>query len=179
MVKLTDKDLGYAKLVRRVFDLAKSKPRIAVGILEGERKTSPVGGAPSLAADEEHPLEKEEGGEAPNRAPVTLIEIATWNEFGTWNIPARSFIGSWFDGNSARMRDVLVPQLQSVVEGKFLPDVALERVGLWAVGQIQKNIADGIDPENAQSTIDRKGSSKPLIDEGILRSSISCRVEFA
>lgn len=172
MVRLTEKDKGYAKLVERVFSLAKSKPSISVGILEGERKTSPAGRAPSLAADEFHPPEPSE----PKAPPVTILDIGIWNEFGTWNTPARSFIRAWFDESSGRMRDVLVPQMRHVVAGESTPEIALERVGLWAVGQVQKRIADGISPENAQVTKDLKGSSTPLINRGILRSSISYRV---
>ena len=171
---VTDRDKGYAKLVQRVFDLSKSKPRISVGILAGERKTNPVGSAPSLAADEVHP--PEEG--APTAEPVTILQIGIWNEFGTVNIPARSFVRAWFDESSGRMRAVLVPQMRHVVAGDITAEIALERVGLWAVGQMQFRIAQGIDPENAQSTIDRKGSSTPLIDTGILRSSLSYRVEM-
>jgi hypothetical protein len=42
---------------------------------------------------------------------------------------------------------------------------------------MQQRIADRIDPPNAASTIKRKGSSVPLIDEGILRTSILGQVE--
>lgn len=177
MVSVSEKDNGYQRLIQQAFNLAKTKPRISVGILTGERMTNPAGKAPSLDAEDVHPVEAGQA-EGKKAAPVNVIDIAIWNEFGTWNTPSRSFIRAWFDESVGQMRNVLMPQMRSVIKMEITSEIALERVGLWAVGQIQKRIASGIDPENAQSTIDRKGSSKPLIDEGILRSSISYRVEF-
>ena len=53
---------------------------------------------------------------------------------------------------------------------------ALQRIGLWAQSEIQQRISDGIPPQNAPYTINKKGSSTPLVDTGQLRSSISFKV---
>lgn len=151
-MKIRDLDNGYKALVQRVFELDKSHPAIAVGILAAQ------------------------GAEQHGDDDLTVIQIAIWNEFGTDKIPARSFIRAWFDENEKRCREQLAALLPSVVSGQRTKAQVLELLGVKWVGEIQARIAAGIDPANAESTIARKGSSKPLIDTGVLRSSISYKV---
>jgi hypothetical protein len=49
-------------------------------------------------------------------------------------------------------------------------------LGLLFVGQIQERIKANIAPENADSTIERKGSSTPLINGGQLWQSVKHEV---
>lgn len=151
-VTVRDVDAGYAALVAAVYGLAKRKPRIQVGILEKDGSREYPGGA-------------------------TVLQVAEWNEFGTDTIPARSFIRAWFDENESALRQDLTRLMQSVIRGERSPDQVLELLGLRCVGQIQQRMADGIEPPNAPSTVARKGSSTPLINLEILRSSVSYRVE--
>jgi hypothetical protein len=67
---------------------------------------------------------------------------------------------------------------QAVIAGK-VPNVrvALDRLGAKFVGDIQRRIKAHIPPPLQQSTIDRKGSSTPLIDTGVLWSSITHEVK--
>ena len=53
----------------------------------------------------------------------------------------------------------------------------LERIGAVVAGAIQQSIRDLRDPPNAPATIERKGSSNPLIDTGFMRLSVSWRVQ--
>jgi hypothetical protein len=152
-VHVRDTDHGYDALVKRVFEF--ERPRIEVGILE-EDGAAPHGG----------------GGD-----PVTIIEVAVWNEFGTENIPARSFIREWFDTHESELRVALKALMISVVRGQRTKEQILELLGQMAVGQIQERISEGIPPENAPATVARKGSSTPLVNTGVLRSSVSYRVE--
>ena len=147
-VEIKDTDHGYKDLVKRVFG-AGTKARIDVGILE----------------DGAH------GDDA-----ASILEIGTFNEFGTETIRERSFIRAWFDEEEPELRIKFAELMKSVVEGKRTKDEILELMGLYCVGQIQKRMADGVPPPNAPSTIKKKGSSTPLIDTGVLRSSISHRV---
>jgi hypothetical protein len=148
-----DVDRGYKDLVARVFSAAQRSPQIDVGVLEGP------------------------GSQPDGDGSIRIIEVAVFNEFGTATIPERSFIRAWFDENEAGLRQDLVKLMQSVIRGQRTADQVLELLGQRCVGQIQERMAAGIDPENAPSTIARKGSSTPLIDTGALRSSISYRVE--
>lgn len=147
---IRDTDHGYKALVERVYGFA--KPSIDVGILA------------------------EDGSEVHGDDDVTIIAVATFNEFGTESIPARSFIRDWFDTAEPKLRQDLVTLMQSVIAGKRTKDEVLELLGQQCVGQIQERISEGIDPPNAPSTIRQKGSSTPLIDTGALRSAVNYRV---
>jgi hypothetical protein len=146
-----DVDKGYRKLIDKVFKL--QKPKVAVGIFEADGQAS--------------------AGEG-----VTLIEVAVINEFGGGNVPARSFLRGWFDENKERAQKTLMKLLADCLEKEGDPKKAIEVFGLWLQGEIQKRIAQGIPPANAPSTIEKKGSSKPLIDKGQLRSSITFAIDW-
>jgi hypothetical protein len=107
---------------------------------------------------------------------VTVAMVAEWMEFGTPSIPARSWLRAWVDENQDAIQKRAGEEMKAVIAGKRTREQACARLGIWAVGKIQERIARGIAPELAQSTIDRKGSSTPLIDTGQLRSSITSRV---
>ena len=151
--RIRDNDHGYKELVKRVF--AFGAPKITVGVHAKE-------GA-----------EAHEGGPA----GVTLADVATWNEFGAGTTPERSFIRAWFDENQPRIKEAIRRLLTQVIEGKISEDIALERLGLWMQGEIQKKIAAGIPPPNAARTIEKKGSDKPLVNTGQLRAGITFEVE--
>lgn len=112
---------------------------------------------------------------------LTLIEVATLNEYGGDdgdNPPARSFIRAWADVEAANNRAIIKAAIGAVASGKTpTVEIALERIGVRLKGSIQKRISAGIAPPNAESTIRRKGSSKPLINTGQLRSSVDFKVE--
>jgi hypothetical protein len=158
-MSVTDSDNGYDALVKRVFGM--TKVTIAVGILE---------------ADGAATHEAEDGGRGHEDA--TVLEIAIWNEFGTsdGHVPERSFVRAWFDANESRLRADLTALMRSVVDGKRTREQVLSLLAQRSVGEIQQRIADGISPENAQSTIDRKHSSTPLIAGGQLRSALSYEI---
>ena len=144
-----DTDRGYKALVDRVYAIR--KPKISVGITE-------TSGA---AMD----------------GNLTVLDIAIINEFGLGNVPERSFLRAWFDENEPRTRQMVVAMMTSVIAGKRTKEQAIKLLALRFVAEIQARIVAGIAPANAPSTIKAKGSSTPLIDKGILRSSISFRIE--
>lgn len=106
---------------------------------------------------------------------VTLAQVAEWNEFGTSRIPARPFIRGFVDDRREDIMTWIKRATERVAKG-VAPEEAFEIVGLRIQSGMQKRIADGVPPPNAASTIARKGSSKPLINTGQLRSSITYKV---
>ena len=65
-----------------------------------------------------------------------------------------------------------------MILGKQTPAAAYERIGQVVVGLVKKRIAEGIEPGNAPSTLEKKApKTKPLIDSGQLRSSITHEVK--
>lgn len=116
---------------------------------------------------------QEEG--AQEHGKTTVLDVATYNEFGL-GVPERSFLRAWFDLNHKTVREQFSKLMRKVVKGLELQN-ALDQLGLWMVGSIQKRITEHIPPPNAESTKKRKGSDVPLIDTGQLRSSVTHRVE--
>lgn len=166
-VKISDK--GVIKTGRALF--GRKAASVTVGVF-GDKGAQPA----STASDE---------GEG--QASLTIAQLAEIHEFGL-GVPERSFIRSFFDGREAEigaMLNALMKQLlnKAIKTGKAISDgdkrKVLEKIGLYCVGQIQGRMANGdITPALSQRTIDRKGSSVPLIDTGQLRSSITHEVEI-
>lgn len=125
------------------------------------------------------------GSEAANEAApgITLARIAGVHEFGAAIqtrfgvilIPERSFIRSTIAENK-NYSSLIAKLVESVLDGRRTEKQALETFGARASADMKKRIAAGIEPPNAPSTIARKGSSKPLIDTGRLRQSITWSV---
>jgi hypothetical protein len=146
-----DKDRGWSALAQQLKSLGDA--HVLVGV-QGSQ------------ASAEHP-----------DAGATVAQVASWNEFGTGHIPARSFIRATIDLNEKPLNALSAKLGQGVVLGKFGAGQALQLIGEHAVGLIKQRIADGIAPPNAPSTIARKGSSTPLIAHtGTLRNSVTYRL---
>ncbi len=115
----------------------------------------------------------------PDGTPVTTVAAA--QEFGVGDgadvdyIPERPF----FRLASRSVRPNLTKILKAGIDVKKMtvePFVA-EKLGLEFQGEIQKSIKDLRDPPNAEATINRKGSSNPLIDTGFMRQSVTYKVQ--
>ena len=105
--------------------------------------------------------------------PVT--NVAAGNEFGTEYIPERPF----FRLAIAQMEESIPKVIEQSVdpETMVIDPITAERVGLKAQSEIQSSITKLREPENAPSTIRRKGSSNPLVDTGFMREQVSYVVE--
>lgn len=106
---------------------------------------------------------------------MTVAAVAAIHEYGApaAGIPQRSYLRAWVDENEPRIQKMVAAMQQSVASGKRTQAQALELLGQKFVGEIQARIAKGIEPALKDRTVARKGSSKPLIDTGQLRSSIT------
>jgi hypothetical protein len=151
--KVEDRDRGFAALLKRAGSAGGLA--LTVGIHEAD-------------GNEEH-------GDNPG---VSIATVGAFHEFGLGHNPRRSFIADWADENEDANRERLRKMADAIVRGAIPSgDVALERLGNLFVGEIQKRMAEGIDPPLDPKTIARKGSSTPLIDTGQLRSAITYKVE--
>lgn len=157
---ITDKDSGLRDLVERVGRLSKASVRVGVLADKG---------------DQAHQTD----AETPSAISMTVLEVATVHEFGApaANIPARSFLRGTVDAESASIRSDQHKLAIAVLSGKIDLRKGLDQLGARVAGKIQQRIARGIEPPLQARTIARKGSSKPLIDSGQLRSSITWEVE--
>lgn len=147
-----DRDRGLKALRRRVRRGARGRA-ITVGVHSGE------GGAPAAG-----------GG--------TVGDVASIHEFGLGNVPERSFVRSWADAERSDNEAKLRRLAESIVRGSNTVENGLERLGLNFAASMQKRIQSGeIGPPLDPATVERKGSSTPLIDNGQLVSSITHKVE--
>ena len=104
--------------------------------------------------------------------------IAAIHEFGDddHNIPERSFLRAGINASKKDIIKLYAKQLPLVVQGRIALKSIQHFVGELVVGNITQRIADGIPPPLKPETVRRKKSSKPLIDTGHLRQSITYEV---
>lgn len=111
-------------------------------------------------------------------ADGAVMEAAELNEFGSPGgmIPARPAITGWADDNREAVVGDMKEQMRLSYRARKDPLQRIAQLANKCAGEVQANIASGIDPPNAESTIQKKGSSTPLIDDGVFRSSIAGKV---
>lgn len=120
-----------------------------------------------------------QGAEANRRNEgIRVVDYATANEYGTDKIPERSFIRSTVDDNKG-FKDEINHAFTSVITGKDTPRSAMAKVGIIARDDIIAKINKGDNRWKPllEKTIARKKSSKPLIDTGRMKQSITYTFE--
>lgn len=139
-----DRDLGW-KAIKRELERAKGR-EVAVGILQG-------------SVDSEG---------------ASIAEYATYNEFGTDDVPSRPFMAMSFDENKADIEADFNRQGKAMVEGKRTADQALTVIGQKHAARVQNTITGrDITPKLADSTVKaKKGSTKTLVDTGAMTNAV-------
>ncbi len=168
--KVTDDDSGLRELRARLAALKGA--RVRVGVLADAPKREPRG-AHSKKARVRAKVEKRAAG----ARQLSLIEVAAIHEFGAGHVPARSFIRATIDERRADIAKLQVLVGKQILAGKITSEQGLATIGAKVAGWMKERIAAGIAPPLKPRTIKRKKSSKPLIDTGQLRSSITYAVE--
>lgn len=93
------------------------------------------------------------------------------------NIPERSFLRGGFDSIHKEVLKDADKIFPLVLDGKIKSDIFLNLVGLELATGIKKYAVDLKNPENHPFTIERKGSTNPLVDSGNLVDSIKHSIE--
>ena len=104
----------------------------------------------------------------------SIAEYATYNEFGTDDIPSRPFMATSFDENVAEINSDFKRQADAMVQGKRTANEALTVIGQKHAGRIQTTITGrNFLPRLAPSTIAaKKGSTKTLVDTGAMANAV-------
>lgn len=102
-----------------------------------------------------------------------MAELAATHEFGAGATPARSPLGTTFDARADDLQQMIEAGVGRLIDGDASAAQTLAQIGAAHVGQVQEQIAAGLEPANAPATIEQKGSSKPLIDTGALRQGLT------
>ena len=119
-----------------------------------------------------------EQGQAFSEEGVDMVDIAAWNEVGNVHTPARPFLRKSVDENEARINSFCQQQFRELTVGRISSQSVLSRIGAMQVGLVQEKITDGDYVPNSQSTVQKKGSDKPLIDTGRMRQSVHFVIEL-
>ncbi len=134
MGKVTDKDKGWRRLQALAKSLAADDVHVRVGVLDDGRAGSEV------------------------RDGITNVQLAVAMEFGTANIPARSWVGLTFDKARGEVQSDMQRLLGHIVDGKITVDKALNVLGAKYSAAVKNTVTQGeqIQPPNAPSTLARK-----------------------
>ena len=92
------------------------------------------------------------------------------------NIPERSFIRAGFDENVSKIQQQAEILIDDVLSLKIGAKAFYEALGGAVVSMFQDYLTEISSPPLSSVTIERKGSSNPLIDTGRLRQAITYRV---
>jgi hypothetical protein len=154
--KTTIKDKGYKKAMES-FKEIKRKPYVKIGVME------------SAGAHKEA-----EG--------LSVVDVATFHEYGTEGVPERSFMRSTVDQNFESYVEKSIQLQGKVVLQQLSVESALAILGEQIQSDIVNTINSGIPPELAESTlraktVNGKVGDTPLVDSGQLKQSIRYKVE--
>ena len=105
---------------------------------------------------------------------TSIAEYASYNEFGTEDIPSRPFMAMSFDENLAEINSDFKKQGDQMLQGKKTANAALTVIGQKHAGRIQTTITGrNILPRLADSTVRaKKGSTKTLVDSGAMANAV-------
>lgn len=149
-MKIKDTDKGFLAIKKALLSLRKKE--IKVGIHEGAGENAKTG--------------------------TLIVDYAIANEYGTSRIPERSFMRSTYDEKEKEWNKALDKIVGGVIEGDVSNiEQKISFVGVQIVNDIKEKIDSNIPPSLSEATIKRKGSSKTLIDTGIMRASITYKIE--
>lgn len=146
-------DAVWRKLYKRAMDTRTLKAR--VGVLAGK------------------------GGERTHAdSDLTLVEIAAIHEFGTENIPERSFIRrTFYERAASGLRAKVADITRAIILGAVEVRQGIGLLGAWGAAEVKNTITQtDIPPPLAPATVAAKGSSKPLVDTGQLLNAITWEV---
>jgi hypothetical protein len=155
--KTTDKWTEHGKKVQRYIKQLRGKPYVKVGILEQK-------------------FDEAKDSREKSKSENTLGQVAVANEFGTDQIPERSFLRSTADKKAKVWADQTEKYRKQVMEGHMTPEQALGLLGLKIETDTKTTIRSNVPPPNSPATVARKGSSKTLIDTGQLLNAIAPQV---
>lgn len=142
------KDIKLKELsLQKILEKINNTPHVAVGILQDKKV----------------------------KGNFSITDLAAIHEYGSTNglIPARSFIRSTFDAKQQKYAKLISDLQSKVIFNNLNIKQALLTLGEVVSKDMVATINAGIKPSLKPNTIKRKKSTKPLIDTGRLKGSIT------
>ena len=155
-VVIIDKDMGLKKIFADFKSLGKAE--VTIGIQAKSKTTT------TYARGRK------------SKAGVNIAQYGAYNEYGTKNIPERSFLRSSFDENLNLLQPFIEKQYGEIIDGKKTIQQGLGLIGETIQRMVKAKIRSITTPPNSPRTIAIKKSSKPLIDFGALIDAIRYEV---
>ena len=107
----------------------------------------------------------------------TVAGYATYNEFGTKDIPQRSFLRSTYDEQIGKWERQLENGIKGILKMGTDSSRVWDLLGERAKADVENKLRSNISPQNAPSTIKAKGSGKTtLFNTGALLRAITYEV---
>lgn len=103
-----------------------------------------------------------------------LLDIAIFNEFGTETVPPRPFMRDFVEKNEEALGTAMDRLASAVQEGRIGADAGLDQLGAFVEKHQKAHVQQSKKwaKRNAESTIAKKGSDVPLIDDGLMVNAI-------
>lgn len=155
------------KLIKNAEDFAKYE--INIGVISKDSELQMIAKVHEFGA--EIPVtDKMRGWFAANGYPLKKSTTVI-------NIPERSFLRSGKKKHQAGMISKVRSQATHVMQGNVDIDVFMKAIGDEFAGKIQSNLIELKSPPNSGMTVEKKGSSNPLVDTGRLAGAIDSEVK--
>jgi len=94
------------------------------------------------------------------------------------NIPSRPFMRNAFDSNIRVLKKFIEVQYKKLLNDEIELDKFFKRIGVFHEGQIKGSIKTGSYTRLHPATIAKKGSSKPLIDTGVMLNGVKYKIKI-
>ena len=156
----------FPKMQARIEQLDGKK--VSVGVLGGGEQTW-------LASIHEYGCKIEVTPKMRNYLAATGLHLKKTTTHIT--IPERAFLRNGYDNNKDDVIKKAEAVLGDVIGGTMSTDQFFELIGLLLKSRIQDYARDLDSPPNHPYTVDRKGSSNPLVSSGDMIGAISYKVE--
>ncbi|OPH36630.1 hypothetical protein [Moraxella lacunata] len=111
------------------------------------------------------------------KRPITLGNLAGIHEHGTRHTPKRMFVYPALKKNRGKYLKLAGGSFLPIVRGRKTTTQTWHYVGQQAVEDVQDFMVTATFTPLNEKTIKQKGSSRPLVDTGQLRQSVTYRVK--
>lgn len=136
------------------------------------------------------------GTKYPNGKDV--VEVAAYNEYGTYNMPSRPFLSDSVEDNEDAIVSFLQSQVIEIIQNGKTAEQVLKDIGVFQKDLVQSTIEEGEFEPNADITINGgwmhnkksgklfyvegkkvngKVGDRPLIDNGTMKNAVNFVIE--
>lgn len=104
-----------------------------------------------------------------------ILNKAIWTHYGTSQNPESEwpFMSNALQDNSDNYLSIMRQSAPKILSGELPVGGVMLKLGILFQGDIQAEMVAIRDPENAPSTIKKKGSSNPTIDTGETKNNVT------